>query len=116
VLRIFPAFLGLGLAVLWVVGLSVDATVWLTWLDGIAATLSFATVGVIPERRGSLWAAFCLGGLAGGLLLLWVVGLARHATPWLAWWTFVAGCLAALIACGAALQGSIDALRTRDYI
>src|SRR4051794_11566162 len=104
-LRIFPALIGLGLAVLWIIGLSVDATVWLTWSVGIAAALAFATVGIIPERKGSGWAAFCLGGIAIGLLALWVVGLTQHATPWLTWWTFVAACMTAVIAFGAALQG-----------
>ena len=113
--RVWPALLGLGLALLWVIGLSVNATAWLTWLDAMAATISFATAAVVPERRGSLWAAFCLGGLATGLLGLWVVAIASHATPWLTWWTFVAALSAALIAAGAGLQGTIDALQAGDY-
>ena len=115
-LRIFPALIGLGLAVLWIVGMSVDAAVWLTWCAGIAAALAFATVGIIPDRNGSVWAALCLGGITAGLFALWIIGLATHATPWLTWWTFVAGCLAALAAFGAGMQGAIDALRTRDVI
>ncbi|HEY8923634.1 MAG TPA: hypothetical protein VIU64_04585, partial [Polyangia bacterium] len=104
-LRIFPALLGAGLAILWVIGLSIDATVWLTWIDGIAAALSFASVGLIPERRGSLWAAFCLGLLALGLFVLWMLGLEHRATPWLTWWTLVAAALAGATAVGAAIQG-----------
>jgi hypothetical protein len=115
-LRIFPALIGLGLAALWVIGLSVDATVWLTWCVGIAASLAFATVGLIPERNGSAWAGLCLGGLAAGLFAGWLIGLAGKATAWLCWWTFVAGCLTALVAFGAAFQGTLDALRTRDVI
>ena len=95
-IRILPAFLGLGLATLWVVGLSVDATVWLTWAAGIAATLALAAVGLVPERHSSLVAGAALGLIALALAGLWVVGLATHATPWLTWWTFVAACLAAL--------------------
>lgn len=115
-LRLFPALIGLGLAALWVIGLSVDATTWLTWFDGIGATLAFASVGLIPERRSGLVAAFCLGGLAAGLLALWLVGVVRHATPWLTWWTLVAAGLTAASAFGAALQGAFDDLRTRDVI
>jgi uncharacterized integral membrane protein len=115
-LRIFPALLGLGLATLWVIGLSVDATVWLTWCDGIAATLAFATVGIIPERRGSIWAALCLGAIATGLLALWIAGLEEKATVWLTWWTLVGALLAYLTALGAAVQGGLDALRTRRLI
>jgi hypothetical protein len=115
-LRIFPAFIGAGLTALWVIGLSEDATVWLTWTVGIAAALSFATVGLIPERRGSLWAAACLGLLAAGLGALWIVGRCTEATSWLTWWTFVAAVLTSLIAAGAMAQGGLDDLRTRDTI
>jgi hypothetical protein len=115
-MRAVPALNGLGLGALWIIAMSVDATDWLTWSVGIAAALSLAAVGTIPERRGSAWAAGCLGALAAGLFAAWVVALATEATPWLAWWTFVAGCLTAAASAGAALQGTIDALRTRDII
>jgi hypothetical protein len=115
-LRLIPAALGLGLATMWVIGMSVDATVWLVWFVGIAAALSFATVGLIPERAAAPVAAICLGLVAGGLFVLWLVALATAATPWLAWWTFVAGCLTALTAGGAAIQGLLDRLRTRPLI
>jgi hypothetical protein len=96
--------------------MSVDATVWLTWTVGIAAALAFATVGLIPARRGSTLAALCLGAVAGGLLLLWILGLESHATAWLSWWVFVAALLTGGAAFGAALQGLLDAQRTRDVI
>src|SRR5947209_16826782 len=96
--RLTPALIGLGLAVLWVIGMCEDAEVWLTWLDGVAATLSFAVVGLIPEREGSRLAAGAMGAVGLGLLALWLTGLATHATPWLTWWTFVAGCVTALAA------------------
>lgn len=115
-LRVFPAFMGAGLTAMWVIGLSEDATIWLTWLVGIAAALSFATVGLIPERRGSLWAGACLGLLAAGLGLMWLVGLATHATRWLTWWSFVAAVLTCLLAVGTAFQGWLDGLRTRETI
>lgn len=115
-LRVFPGFIGAGLTAMWVIGLSQDASVWLTWLVGIAAALSFATVGLIPEKRGSLWAAGCLALLSGGLGVMWIVGLAVHATPWLTWWTFVGAVLASLIAAGTAVQGGLDGLRTRETI
>jgi hypothetical protein len=115
-LRAFPAFIGAGLTSMWVIGLSEESTIWLTWLVGIAAALSFATVGLIPERRASLWAAACLALLSGGLGAMWLVGVVTHATPWLTWWTFVAAVLTFLIAGGAAVQGGLDSLRTRDTI
>ncbi|HVV49387.1 MAG TPA: hypothetical protein VHO06_07005 [Polyangia bacterium] len=115
-LRIFPALIGAGLAAMWVIGLSEDATVWLTWLVGIAAALAFATVGLIPERQRSLWAAACLGLLSGGLGVMWLIGLVAHARPWLTWWTFVAALLTGAVAAGAAVQGGLDNLRTREPI
>ena len=115
-LRFFPAFIGLGLAALWVIGMSVDASIWLTWFVGISAALCFATVGLIPERAPGLWAALCLGLLAGGLFVLWLVGLSTHATAWLTWWTFVGACLTALAAVGAGMQGVLDRLRVRRVI
>lgn len=115
-LRIFPAFIGAGLTAMWVIGLAEDATIWLTWLVGIAAALSFATVGLIPEKRGSLWAAACLTLLSGGLGVMWLVGLFTHARPWLTWWTFVAAIVTALVAAGAATQGVLNDLRTRETI
>ncbi|HXU61737.1 MAG TPA: hypothetical protein VN962_08565 [Polyangia bacterium] len=115
-LRLFPALLGLGLAALWLVGLDEDATLWMTWCNGIAAALCFATVGIIPDRRGSPWAAFCLGAIAAGLLAMWVVALRTHATPWLAWWTFAAALATALVGFAAGVQGALEALRTREVI
>jgi len=115
-LRPFPALIGAGLAVLWVIGMSVDATDWMTWADGAAAALAFATVGVIPARASSAWAAFCLGAIAASLLAVWAVGLATRATPWLTWWTFVGACLTALVAIAVAVQDRIDRLRVRDVI
>jgi hypothetical protein len=115
-LRLFPALLGLGLAALWIVGLNEDATIWMTWCNGIAAALCFATVGLIPDRRGSPWAAFCLGAIAAGLLAVWIVALRTDGSAWLAWWTFAAGVVTALVAFGAGVQGALDALRTRETI
>ena len=115
-LRVFPAFMGAGLTAMWVIGLSEDATIWLTWLVGIAAALSFATVGLIPEKRGSLWAGRLPGPPRGGLGVMWLVGLGTHATPWLTWWTFVAAVLTCLLAVGTAFQGWLDGLRTRETI
>jgi hypothetical protein len=115
-LRLIAAVIGLGLAALWIVGMSVDATVWLTWTVGIGAALSLATVGIIPDQQGSAWAALCLGALASGLLALWIVGLRLNATAWLAWWTFAAALLTGLSAFGAAFQGLLGEARTRDVI
>ena len=114
--RVCPVLIGLGLAVLWTIATSVDATTWLTWGDGGAAGLVVATVGLIPERKGSLLAAGCLAGVSAGLFALWIVGLMHDATPWLTWWTFVAAGMTATVAVAVSVQGHIDGWRTREYI
>ena len=67
-LRVFPALIGAGLTAMWVIGMAEDATVWLTWTVGIAAALSVATVGLIPEKHSSAGAAVCLALLTGDYL------------------------------------------------
>jgi hypothetical protein len=108
-LRVAAAVIGLSLATLWVLGLCLHATVWLTWVIGIAASLSLAIVGLIPERRGALWGAFFLGFLGAGLVAASVSGLSLHATRWLSWWAFVAAGAAAATALVAAAQGLMEA-------
>jgi hypothetical protein len=115
-LRILPPALALGLATLWVMGISVDATVWLVWAVGAAAPPTFAVIGLIPERASSTPAALCLLGLGLALLALWLAGVVTHATAWLTWWTLVFGALSLASAVTVGLQGAIDSLRTRDEI
>jgi hypothetical protein len=115
-LRIVPPGLAMGLATLWLIGISVDATVWLTWSVGAAAPPAFAVVGLIPERASSPLAGLCLFALGAGLLALWLAGGLAGATPWLRWWTFVFGALSLAAAVGVRFQGTIDRLRTRDEI
>jgi hypothetical protein len=83
--------LGLGLVILWIVGLSEHATPWLDWLLLLGALLSFSTAGVTSLGRAAERRGFALAGpftLSVGLLILWIIGLATGATAWLAWWTF----------------------------
>lgn len=81
--------LGIGLGLLWLVGLGYQATPWLTWGNLVAALLSLGT-GLLPNSAVSALKAspFTLGGL---LVVLWIVGLASGASLWLTWWTFVFG-------------------------
>jgi peptidoglycan/LPS O-acetylase OafA/YrhL len=115
-LRFVPPMLALGLAVLWVIGLSEDATVWLTWTVGTLAIPALAVTGLVPERRGSAWAAGCLALVAAALLIAWLVGWRTNGDPWLAWWTLVFALLTFGAAAGLALQGTIDQLRARPII
>ena len=88
--RAISFVLGLGLVLLWLAGLSSHASGWLTWLDGLAALIAIAGAASLVEfnRGGSAGA----GGLALGLFVLWIIGLATGATLWLSWWTFAFAC------------------------
>lgn len=106
-LALVSGVVGLGLTVCWIIGLSVGATFWLTWLNGVAAALAFAASGMVPARRAALPAGALLGLIAGGLLLLWLVAIATHATRWLTWSTFAVALTAGPVALGAAWQGAL---------
>ncbi|MGZ3697713.1 MAG: hypothetical protein ACXWP5_06325, partial [Bdellovibrionota bacterium] len=90
--RNISVVLGIGLAVLWAVGLgSPDATGWLTWMDGVGAVCAFI-VASGGRTYGRAQTATGFFGMAVGLFALWIIGLATGATPWLSWWTFGFAC------------------------
>jgi hypothetical protein len=85
--------LGIGLAILWIVGLSNHAAMWLTWLDGLAALCAFGVASAaVPDVTRSTAVTASPIVLATGLFVLWIIGLAVHAEGWLAWWTFAFAC------------------------
>lgn len=90
--RVNAIVLGIGLAVLWIVGLALNATPWLTWLNGVAALCSFGIAALVapdtPAARQSVPPILA----ALGLFAMWIIGLATRSTEWLVWLTFVAGC------------------------
>jgi hypothetical protein len=95
--------LGIGLVILFIVGLGRHATPWLTWLDGLAALFAFVLAGA-----GAATVATALGGggvfaLAIGLGVLWIIGLSTHAVVWLTWFTFA-------FACGFLLLGMVESV------
>jgi hypothetical protein len=97
--------LGIGLVILWIVGLSNQATGWLTWLDGLAAIVAFGiAAAAVSDGTGAMAASPI--GLSVGLFVLWIVGLTMHSETWLAWWTFA-------FACGFLLLGLFSGASTR---
>jgi hypothetical protein len=88
--------LGIGLLVLWIVGLSHRATPWLTWMDGVAALAAF---GIAGSMMGGSLGVVSGGPMGLGIALgvLWIIGLARHDVSWLVWWTFAFGCAFVLL-------------------
>jgi hypothetical protein len=116
VIRTLPAVVALGLGVLWVIGISVQATPWLTWFVGAAALPAFAVTGLIPEGSSAPIASVCLVAIGLGLAVLWAVGWAADATPWLTWWTFVLGGLCIAVALPIGFQGALERERARDQL
>ena len=114
--RPIVAFLGLGLAVLWVIARSEDATSWLVWFQGAAALGVLGVVGLIPARRSAPVAALCLFGLSLVLMALWMIALLDQGTPWFAWWIFTFGCLCLATTILLAFQGPIDGIRAPDVL
>lgn len=92
-IRRISALLGIGLVVLWLVGLgSPYAARWLVWLDGVAALCAFGIAGMSPQvsnKPSRIGAAVIL---SLGLFALWIIGLISGAAGWLVWWTFAFGC------------------------
>jgi hypothetical protein len=113
------ALIGVGLAALFVGGLASGATVWVTWLDGVAALLALAALGLVGDPRSPLAAGLLLGLVAAGLLALWLTAVAEGIGGWRLWGTFAAALVAGLIALGAVFAalleaGPIERLRRRQ--
>ena len=86
-LRASLSVLALALLLLWVVGVTDGATPWMTWLDGVAAVLTLLLVPVTRPSIGPVGAAVVPSLIGSGLVAMFVVGLATHASGWLTWFT-----------------------------
>src|SRR5581483_2872922 len=111
-IALFPALIGAGLVALFVVGLAIHATPWLTWLDGVAAALVIGALASRSGGRSTMNRGAILAVAAAGLLVLWVVGVTGHATRWLVWWTFGAFLAVGLAALDNGLDGLLDLVRS----
>src|SRR5689334_16117282 len=91
--RGISAILGVGLVILWLMGISTSGVAgWLSWLDGAAAIWAFviagsATTEEIGEQRSGSPIA-----LSMGLFALWIIALATGTIAWMTWWTFAFAC------------------------
>ena len=85
--------LGIGLAILWIAGLSSpDSPGWLTWLDGVAALAAFTIAALMRMGDSRAKRVGNTIGLSVCLFVLGIIGLATGALPWLSWWTFAFAC------------------------
>jgi hypothetical protein len=79
--------LGLGLLLMWVVGLVDGSTWWLVWLDGVVAVLSFLVAAATSSSSGPVAASAGPGLLGVALGVLFILGLVANASAWLVWFT-----------------------------
>jgi hypothetical protein len=94
--------LGIGLVVLWIVGLSNHAASWMSWLDLVGAIFAFG--GANLADRVSQTAR--IGGpvaLGFGLFGLWIGGVTTGSSTGLAWANFGFGI-------GFVVLGALEAL------
>ena len=83
--------LGIGLVVLWIVGLANNDVGWMTWLDLAAAIIAFIGASVSPNTSRQ----YMIGGpvaLGLGLFGLWIGSLVTHTSVGLGWANFGFGC------------------------
>jgi len=106
--RLVAAGLGSLLAIAWVVGMSLGATSWLTWMMALTGLGCFGSVALVPEERSGFAAAANLAFLSMILGGCWIVALATRATSWLAWSSFVAALLLVLAALTTVTEAVFD--------
>ncbi len=81
--------IGAGLALMWWIGLSLDASAKILWFDAVAAVLAFGIGGLVDdsvEKRQSYAAGPAVLGI--GLAALWVLGMAFGQPMWANWLNF----------------------------
>ena len=77
--RFGSVVLGAGLVVLWIVGLNQGATMWLTWLLGLAGLTSIVLASMLPAEHGREGAK--PPAIAGFVLFaVWILAVASRAT------------------------------------
>ena len=99
--RTYSFLLGIGLAILWLGGITSAAPRWYSWLDALAAICAFGGATIAASVTPRILVAGP-AALSLGLFGLWIVGLAAHVPPWQAWWTFVFAVAFALVTASAA--------------
>jgi len=78
--------IGLGLALLWGIGLRLSPHASMLWFDAVAAVIAFSIAVLVDDTvehdAGNALAPALLGL---GLAALWIVGIASRQPAWIAW-------------------------------
>jgi hypothetical protein len=125
--RIMAIVLGIGLGIFWLVELAspgfTDSIVgssavrWITWLDLLVVVWAFSIAAMnAPDVRKKTPRG--MYGLAGVLLVLWMVGLTSSAPLWITWWNFafaVAFLVAGIIVDSGSVFSEIGLARRGTY-
>jgi len=91
--------IGLGLALLWWIGLSLNHSATLLWFDAVGAVVAFAIGGLVDDTVEANPAnALGPGILSLGLAAVWIAALASHQPAWVAWFNFVFAAASAALA------------------
>lgn len=82
--------IGLGLALLWWIGLSLNHNAGLLWFDAVGAVVAFGIAGLVDDTVES-HPSYALGpALLGlGLAAVWIAGMATRQPAWATWLNFL---------------------------
>jgi hypothetical protein len=92
--------IGLGLALFWWIGLSLNPNATLLWFDAVAAVVAFGIGGLVDDTAEHKPANALGPAVLGlGLAVLWIVGIASRQPAWVSWlnFPFAVACLAVAV-------------------
>ena len=98
--------IGLGLALFWWIGLSLNHNATLLWFDAVGAVLAFGIGGLVDdtvEHNPSYALGPAVLGL--GLAVVWIVGMASSQPRWVPWFNFLFAAASLAVAVMAAATG-----------
>jgi hypothetical protein len=115
-LRLLPPFVALGLCVLALLGIVVNATTWLSASDAVLAFAVLALTGLVPANGAAPLGAGLMMLAAVALTANGIIALATAGSSWLAWWTLVFAVMAGGGAVLLALGETIERMRCRALV
>ena len=82
--------IGIGLALFWWIGLSMNHGATMLWFNAVAAVIAFAIGGLVDDTVEANPANALGPALLGlGLAAVWIASLASHQPAWVAWFNFL---------------------------